>query len=166
MGLRLLLLFVVVPLVELTLLVRLGEAIGLANTILIIVLTGVVGTALARRQGMGVWRRFNERVAQGQMPGNEIMDGLIILVCGALLMTPGVLTDVVGLLGLIPVTRNLARDAISSYAKRHAVTPGATFSNISFGQMPNESARRHHEAGQSGNNITQDVEEFVRDKQK
>ncbi len=166
MGIRLLILFVVVPLVELTLLVRIGESIGLLNTILIIVLTGLAGTALARHQGMEVWRRFNARISQGQVPGSEIIDGLIILVCGALLMTPGVLTDFIGLLGLIPLSRGLIRKQLSAYAKRHTVTSASTFTGVRFGNAPfgdmsggqNGSAARSR--GEKGRDISRDVESY------
>jgi UPF0716 protein FxsA len=166
MGLRLLFLFVVVPLIELTLLVRIGGVIGLANTILIVVLTGIVGTALARHQGMSVWRRFNARIANGEMPGSEIIDGLIILVCGALLMTPGVLTDIIGLLGLIPLSRGPIRKLISAYVGRQTVSPSTPFSRVSFGSSPFESSSREKTAsktrapGKPANDITEQVETY------
>ncbi len=109
---RLLLLFVVVPAVELALLIEIGSVIGTANTFAIIVATGIAGSWLARTQGLSVWRRFQERLASGAMPGNELVDGLIVLISGALLLTPGVLTDVVGLLGLIPPSRHVIRNVV------------------------------------------------------
>jgi len=109
---RLFLLFVVVPAVELALLIEIGGLIGTANTFAIIVATGLVGSYLARSQGLAVWRRFQERLASGDMPGNELVDGLIVLVSGALLLTPGVLTDAIGLLGLAPPSRHLLRNVI------------------------------------------------------
>ncbi len=109
---RLFLLFVVVPAAELALLIEIGGHIGTANTFAIIVVTGLVGSWLARTQGLSVWRQFQERLSRGAMPGNELVDGLIVLVSGALLLTPGVLTDAVGLLGLIPPTRHALRGVI------------------------------------------------------
>lgn len=109
---RLLALFLIVPAIELALLIRLGDAIGFWPTVGIIVVTGVAGSFLARREGSSAWRRFNAQLASGGLPGKELLDGVIILCAGALLITPGVLTDVVGLLGLLPPTRALMRKAV------------------------------------------------------
>jgi UPF0716 protein FxsA len=106
---RLLLLFLLVPLVDLALLVTVGERIGLLPTVGIVVLTAVAGSWLARREGMAAWRRVQQKLATGGVPGPELIDGVVILVAGTLLLTPGFLTDVVGLLGLFPPTRALAR---------------------------------------------------------
>lgn len=98
-------LFVIVPIVELALLIWVGGQIGVWPTILIILATAIVGAWMAQQEGLAVWRRFQDRLASGQMPGKELTDGLIILFSAALLLTPGVLTDLVGFLGLFPVTR-------------------------------------------------------------
>lgn len=136
MGFRLFLLFVVVPMIELALLVRIGEVIGFWNTVLIIVATGLIGSALARREGLSVWRRFNERLATGGLPGKELVDGLIILVSGALLLTPGVLTDVVGLLGLLPPTRALIRRVLQQRFARRIEEGRASVRFGVFGGQP------------------------------
>lgn len=106
---RLLILFILVPMLELMLLIEVGKVIGFWATMGIIVFTGIIGSALAKQEGLAVWTKFNSRLQQGQLPGTELVDGLIILVSGALLLTPGILTDVVGFLGLIPVTRKFIR---------------------------------------------------------
>jgi UPF0716 protein FxsA len=106
---RLVALFLITPVVELFLLVKLDGLIGFWPTVGLIILTGLVGATLARREGLTVWRRFHERIATGGLPGKELMDGLIILVSGALLVTPGVLTDIAGLVGLLPLTRAAIR---------------------------------------------------------
>jgi UPF0716 protein FxsA len=106
---RLLLLFIVVPAVELGLLIEIGSRIGTVATLGIIVVTGVVGAALARRQGIGVLRRVQAELAEGRVPAGSLADGVIILVAGALLMTPGVLTDVLGFLCLVPGARTLLK---------------------------------------------------------
>ncbi len=108
----LLLLFVVVPAVELYILIQIGASIGAGNTLLLILATGVAGSWLAKTQGMATWRALNERWYAGQIPGKELMDGAIILVCGTLLLTPGVLTDAIGLLGLFPLTRSAFRGVL------------------------------------------------------
>lgn len=105
MLLKLLVLFTAVPLVELYLLLLVGRVIGALWTILIVVLTGGLGGLLAKREGLAVLRRVRERLDGGELPGDELLDGAIILVAGALLITPGVVTDFVGLLGLLPLTR-------------------------------------------------------------
>ena len=106
---KLLLLFVLVPAVELALLIEIGSRIGTASTLLLIVMTGVVGASLASRQGLEVLRQIQAEVAVGRMPGSAIVDGVIILLAGVVLMTPGVLTDLLGFLCLIPGTRRLIK---------------------------------------------------------
>lgn len=106
---RLFALFLIMPVVELALLVQVDKLIGFWPTIGIIVLTGLIGGLLAKREGLSVWQRFNARMAEGGLPGIELLDGVIILVAGALLITPGVVTDFLGFLGLIPPTRKLIR---------------------------------------------------------
>ena len=122
---RLVLLFVVVPVVEFTLLIKLGKLVGLWPTLLLVVFTGVVGSALARHQGLSTWRRFNQRLASGAMPGQELVDGIIILLAGALLITPGILTDVVGICGLVPITRRVFRRYIVSRLNANMSRHGA-----------------------------------------
>ncbi|PAP78067.1 FxsA family protein [Rubrivirga marina] len=121
---RLLLLFLIVPLVDLALLVTVGERIGLLPTVGIVVLTAVVGSWLARREGTAAWRRVQQKLATGGVPGPELIDGVVILVAGTLLLTPGFLTDVAGLLGLFPPTRAIARRSIKKRFER-AVRSGS-----------------------------------------
>lgn len=109
MLLRLLLFFTVVPLVELTLLILLAQRISLPLTILLVLLTGVVGAALARHEGLRCLKRVQQELAAGELPADPLIDGLMILLAGALLVTPGVLTDVAGLALLVPVFRRLVR---------------------------------------------------------
>jgi UPF0716 protein FxsA len=109
---RLLLLFLMTPAVELGLLIQVNSLIGFGPTIGLIIATGVAGSYLARREGVHTWQRLNERLNTGDLPGKELVDGVIILVAGALLVTPGVLTDVVGFLGLLPPTRALIRKVL------------------------------------------------------
>lgn len=102
---KLLALFVAVPLVELYFLLLVGRVIGAPWTVLIVVLTGILGGFLARREGLAVLRRVGEKLDAGELPGGELLDGAIILVSGALLITPGMVTDLLGVLGLLPITR-------------------------------------------------------------
>lgn len=109
---RLLLLFLLTPAVELGLLIQVDKLIGFGPTIGLIVATGIAGSYLARREGLNTWQRLNKRLQSGDLPGKELVDGVIILVAGALLVTPGVLTDVVGFIGLLPPTRALVRKVL------------------------------------------------------
>ncbi len=102
---RLLVLFIFVPLVELVLLLRVGSKIGLIPTVAVIVITAILGAALTKRQGMQTLSRFQEALNQGRIPHEELIEGLMILVAGAVLLTPGFLTDAVGFLLLIPSFR-------------------------------------------------------------
>lgn len=114
---RLLLLFVLVPLLELVLLIKIGDALAarwngdaaLALMVGLVVTTGVLGTLLAKREGLAILNELQRQLAGGRVPGQQLLDGAIVLVCGALLITPGVLTDVFGFLGLFPPTRALMR---------------------------------------------------------
>jgi UPF0716 protein FxsA len=102
---RLALLFVVVPLIELALLIQVGQVVGLVPTVLLVLATGVGGAALARREGLRTVARIQSTLGRGELPGEALMDGAAILFGGALLLTPGVLTDFVGLALLLPLTR-------------------------------------------------------------
>jgi UPF0716 protein FxsA len=108
---RLLLLFILVPAVELLLLIQMGQWIGTLPTVALIALTGVVGAYLARQQGVQVLRKVQQEIQSGQMPADALLDGAMVLVAGAVLMTPGVLTDALGFLLLIPQSRQLLRKA-------------------------------------------------------
>lgn len=104
----LLLLFIVVPLVELFLLIEIGQRIGTLATIALIVGTGALGAALARQQGLSTLARLRAALAEGRPPAEPIVEGALILVAAAVLLTPGVLTDLVGFLCLIPACRRVA----------------------------------------------------------
>lgn len=115
---RLLLLFIIVPAVELLLLIQMGQWIGVLPTVGLIIVTGIVGAYLTRQQGMQVWRRMQQELQSGQMPGEALLEGAMILVAGAVLMTPGVFTDALGFLLLIPPTRKLISRFVSKQIQR------------------------------------------------
>ena len=102
---RLIFIFVAVPLLELVILLRIGQWIGLMPTVALVVTTGVAGAALARQQGVRAFLAVQRELAAGRLPGRSLLDGLAILVGGAFLLTPGVLTDVLGFSLLIPASR-------------------------------------------------------------
>ena len=101
----LILLFTVIPVIELSLLIKVGQHIGMGYTLVIVVLTGVTGAYLAKLQGLCVLRKIQDDVNQGRMPADKLFDGVLILCSGLLLLTPGFITDIVGFMGLIPYTR-------------------------------------------------------------
>ena len=109
MRLKLLLLFIGVPLLELAILVKLGQFFGFWSTLAIIILAGIAGATLARRQGLRVLMRIQSELASGKIPAAELLDGLLILIAGVMLLTPGFLTDVCGLLLLLPPVRYVVR---------------------------------------------------------
>lgn len=115
---RLLLLFTIVPIAELALLIWLGQQIGFWPTIALIAATALLGSYLAHREGLSALARFRKSLAAGDMPGDALTDGIIILIAGAFLLTPGVLTDVVGFLGLLPPSRALIKRAVMKRVKR------------------------------------------------
>lgn len=102
---RLIFIFVAVPLLELVILLRIGQWIGLMPTVALVVATGVAGAALARQQGVRAFLAVQRELAAGRLPGRSLLDGLSILVGGAFLLTPGVLTDLLGFSLLIPAPR-------------------------------------------------------------
>jgi UPF0716 protein FxsA len=116
----LVLLFIVVPIAELYVIIKIGGAIGVLPTLALLVVDSVVGVALARSQSRAAWERFNRALAEGRVPGREVFDGAMIILGGALLLTPGFITDVVGILLLIPPTRALLRKFLSRTAAKRA----------------------------------------------
>ncbi|MCA9240192.1 MAG: FxsA family protein [Planctomycetales bacterium] len=127
----LLLLFTVVPLVEFSLLVRIHDHIGLFWTILLVLGTGVLGASLAKRQGVLTLLKIRGQMAEGHVPGDALVDGFLILVAGALLITPGVMTDAVGFSLLVPPLRSLIKAGLRRhFAGRiqvHTNLTGAAF---------------------------------------
>jgi UPF0716 protein FxsA len=101
--------FIVVPLVELYVILKVGDAIGVVWTILLLAADSVLGSLLLRSQGRAVWRRFNEALGAGRVPHREVVDGVLVIFGGALLITPGFVTDILGLILLVPPTRALVR---------------------------------------------------------
>jgi UPF0716 protein FxsA len=136
---KLLLLFITVPLLEFFLLMKVGMRIGIVPTIATIFITGLIGAWLTRVQGLRTLRRFQEATREGRLPHEEVIDGVMILVAGAVLLTPGFLTDAIGFLLLTPPVRMVVRKRLSNYLKGRIqfVSPGASqmgrgFDNQSF----------------------------------
>lgn len=121
---RLFALFLIVPVVDLALLVAVGDRVGFWPTVAVVVLTALLGSWLAKREGLAAWQRVQGQIASGGVPGQALIDGLLILVAGTLLLTPGFLTDIVGILGLFPPTRAVVRRALRARFER-AVREGS-----------------------------------------
>lgn len=120
MFVRLLLLFTIVPLTELLLLIEIGERIGPIPTIALVLFTGTLGAWLAKSQGVKTWLRIQQEWSGGKIPTETLLEGLLILVAGAVLLTPGILTDLAGFFLLTPWGRGRVRTAVASYFRRRA----------------------------------------------
>jgi UPF0716 protein FxsA len=112
MPLLLIVLFIVVPIAELAVIIQVGQLIGVWWTIALLLADSVLGSVLMRSQGRAAWRRFNAAIAEGRAPAREVLDGVLVIFGGALLLTPGFITDVFGFLFLFPPTRVLVRGLI------------------------------------------------------
>src|SRR4051794_19471548 len=115
MPLFLIVLFIVVPIAELYVIIQVGQAIGIWPTLFLLLADALLGSFLLKHQGRGAWRRFNEALAQRRFPGKEVVDGLLIVVGGTLLLTPGFLTDIVGIFLLVPPTRAITRRVLRRF---------------------------------------------------
>lgn len=140
---KLFLLFTIIPIIELFVLIPLGSVIGVWPTVAIIVATGVIGAWLGKRQGLDAYRRIQEDLASGRLPGDAIMDGLLVLIACTLLVTPGVLTDAVGLALLIPPARVPLKKLLRGRFTNMLQNPNVTVIDIgsSFGSRPSKRER-------------------------
>jgi UPF0716 protein FxsA len=109
MRLLLFLIFIVVPIAELAVIIQVGEAIGVWWTIGLLIADSILGATLMRSQGRAAWRRFNETLAAGRPPAREVLDGVLVIFGGAFLLTPGFITDIFGVIFLLPPTRAIIR---------------------------------------------------------
>jgi UPF0716 protein FxsA len=120
---RLFLLFTLIPVIELALLVKVGDRIGVAPTIAVVLGTGAAGAWLARSQGLRALQRLQEAVRTAQFPREEIFDGILILAGGLLLLTPGFLTDILGFCALVPGSRYLLKALVKSRVRGRMQNP-------------------------------------------
>lgn len=119
---KLLLLFIVVPMVELALLIKLGSLIGVLDTILLIIFTGAAGAILVRTAGIQCLFTVRQQLQSGMFPADELCNGLLILIAGALLITPGLLTDITGFALLVPNVRSVIKTRLRAYLEKKAAT--------------------------------------------
>jgi UPF0716 protein FxsA len=118
MFLKLFLLFLLVPFIEIYLIIKVGNLIGALPTVALLLFISLAGAWLVRHQGFSVLRRIQSELAQGRLPASELLDGAMILVGGVLLLTPGFFTDILGLFFLIPVTRSIIKRFIGIWLQR------------------------------------------------
>ncbi|MDG1483255.1 MAG: FxsA family protein [Myxococcota bacterium] len=123
--LRLFLLFTLVPAIELYLLMQIGGLIGVAETVLLIVLTGIAGSYMAKREGMAVLKQLQEDAQKGIPPADRLVEGLLVLIGGVLLITPGVLTDFFGFSLIAPWTRRALAPALKKAVMGRVATGGS-----------------------------------------
>lgn len=131
--LNLLLLFTVVPLVDLFLLVYIGKIIGFWETVFIVLATGVSGAVLARSEGVFLLQRIQKDLANGLMPKKDLINGFFLVIGSVLLVTPGVITDIVGFLLIMPGSRDVIRIIVTSRMKKHL-----KIHTVSFDSNPQE----------------------------
>jgi len=125
----LLLLFILMPIVEIAVLIQIGGAIGGWTTIGIVILTAVIGTAMLRHQGMATMNRAQQRIQQGEMPAQQMLEGLLLLIGGVLLLTPGFITDFFGFCTLVPISRRFLASKLAqrSMANMNIFVGGSPF---------------------------------------
>ena len=142
--LPLLLIFIVVPIAELYVILQVGDAIGAVPTVALLAADSVLGSVLLRSQGRSVWRQFNRALGEGRVPHRELLDGVAVIFGGAFLITPGFITDVIGLLLLLPPTRAaIRRLAVRRIGRRFSMRiPGVGGRG---GNGPVEGTAREHE---------------------
>lgn len=136
MFFRLLLLFTFVPLIELLLLIEIGRHVGTLPTVLLVVSTGFLGAWLARQQGLQTLTRVQRDMAEGRLPTDALLDGVLILVAGAVLLTPGLLTDLCGFTLLTPFGRRAIRERLSVWFKRRIRRGPTTSSETTSADEP------------------------------
>ncbi len=144
MFFKLLLLFLIIPIVELAILIRLGNIIGVIYTILLVGFTGVVGVSLAKIQGVMVISRVKIQLMRGKVPADNLLGGLLILIGGIMLLTPGLLTDITGFSLILPGTRNLGvkflKRKLKQFAKKNV-------ENFYFNYGSDNTDKNEREAG-------------------
>ena len=127
--------FILVPIAELYVIIKVGEAIGLVPTLVLLLADAILGSMLLRHQGRAAWIRFNRALAEGRLPHKEVYDGVLVIMGGALLITPGFLTDILGLILLIPPTRALVRAISARFVRRRLALGGGVWT-FGTGQRP------------------------------
>jgi len=161
MGLLLVLVFIVVPIAELYVIIQVGELIGVWPTLLLLLLDAILGSWLLKHQGRNAWRRFNQALAERRIPAKEVADGFLVILGGALLIAPGFITDVFGILFLIPPTRALARKVLYRFTVgRVAVVgfPGGAMGGFGGGPGAGNGAKRSYDYDVDAEEVGEDAD--------
>jgi UPF0716 protein FxsA len=137
----LILLFIVVPIVELYVIIQVGQWIGVVPTLVLLLADALLGSMLLKHEGRSAWRRFNEALAARRFPGKEVADGVLIVIGGTLLLTPGFVTDIFGLLFLLPPTRAIARRVLKRFTIGRFAIVGMDGGPGPFGPPPGAGPR-------------------------
>jgi len=145
-------LFIVVPIVELYVIIQVGQAIGVLPTLALLLADALLGSLLLRHQGRGAWRRFNAALEERRLPAREVADGLMIAIGGTLLLTPGFVTDVLGLILLVPPTRAIVRRISRAYFARRFVVVGVGSAQPGPGARP----RRDYDFDATAEDVDED----------
>jgi UPF0716 protein FxsA len=143
------LLFILIPLAELYVIIQVGEAIGLIPTLVLLLLDALLGSMLLRHQGRAAWIQFNRALQENRLPHKEVFDGILVIMGGALLLTPGFITDIFGLVLLIPPTRAIVR-GITSRIVRRRMALGETIWGVGRAARPPRQRPAPGGAGPSG----------------
>lgn len=141
--------FFIIPLVEIYFLVQVGEQIGAWYTVLLVIVTAVIGVSLLRRQGMRTLLKANQAMQAGQMPAQEMFDGLILAVVGVLLVTPGFFTDALGFILLVPLVRKVLMRSLL-----HKLVGSMSFSQSSAQSSTQYQANSHTETPQQPEDLS------------
>ena len=149
MLLLLVLLFIVVPIVEIYVIIQVGQAIGALWTIALLVADSILGSMLMRSQGRSAWRRFNEAIAAGRVPAREVVDGALVIFGGALLLTPGFVTDIFGAAFLLPPTRARHPRAARAALRRAGLSSRCRAARPAPAARRGRRRRRHGDRGRS-----------------
>ena len=136
MPILLVILFIVVPILELYVIIQVGQLIGVVPTLALLLADALLGSWLLKHEGRGAWRRFNEALAARRFPGKEVADGLLIVIGGTLLLTPGFITDIFGLFLLLPPTRAIARRVLKRLTIGRFMVVGMGSGGGPFGAPP------------------------------
>ena len=162
MGLILVLLFIIVPIAELYVIIQVGGLIGVGPTLLLLLLDAILGSWLLKHEGRAAWRRFNLALAERRMPAKEVADGFLIILGGALLIAPGFITDIFGILFLLPPTRAVARRILRRWTVgRVAVVgfpDGATMGGFGTGPGARPGPKRSYDYDVDAEEVPEDAD--------
>lgn len=149
MPLLLFILFIAFPLLELYVIIQVGQSIGVLPTIALMLATGLIGSTMAASQGRTTWVRFNEALAAGRVPGREVFDGACVIFAGALLLTPGFVTDILGIALLIPPVRSVGYRLLTRRIRRAGRAPLFVWTRVrgtgTSGPPPHARPRREYD---------------------